>query len=69
MEKELLEMAAQWKQTDLEYIQKSDKGSRSEMVSQMLYACAEMLQWRVKQIRVESRHVQKCDADFNPLET
>lgn len=47
MEKELLEMAAQWKEIAIEYIQKSDKGSRSEMVNQMLYACAEMLEWRV----------------------
>jgi hypothetical protein len=28
MEKELLEMAAQWKETALEMIQKSDNGSR-----------------------------------------
>ena len=39
MEKELLEMAAAWKQTALEMIQKSENGSRSEMVNRMLYAC------------------------------
>jgi len=48
MEKELLEMAAQWKQTALEMIQKSENGSRSEMVNQMLFACAEMLEWKIK---------------------
>jgi hypothetical protein len=48
MEKELLEMAARWKETALEFIQKSDRGSRSEMVNQMLFACAEMLEWRLK---------------------
>lgn len=50
MEKELLEMAAQWKETAQEMIQKSENGSRSEMVNQMLYACAEMPEWRVKQV-------------------
>jgi hypothetical protein len=49
MEKELLEMTAQWKQTALEMIQKSESGSRSEMVNQMLFACAEMVEWKVKQ--------------------
>ena len=48
MEKELLEMAAQWKQTAREMIQKSENGSRSEMVNQMLFACAEMVEWKVK---------------------
>ena len=49
MEKELLEMAAHWKQTALEMIAKSENGSRSEMVNQMLHACAEMVEWRVNQ--------------------
>jgi hypothetical protein len=48
MEKELLEMAAEWKETAQEMIQKSANGSRSEMMNQMLYACAEMLEWVVK---------------------
>ncbi len=48
MKEELLEMAASWKQTALEMIEKSENGSRSEMVNQMLYACAEMLEWKVK---------------------
>ena len=48
MKEELLEMAASWKQTAQEMIQKSANGSRSEMVNQMLYACAEMLEWKVK---------------------
>jgi hypothetical protein len=48
METELLEMVASWKQTALEMIQKSENGSRSEMVNQMLYARAEMVEWKVK---------------------
>ncbi len=48
MEKELLTMAAEWKRTALEMIQKSKNGSRSEMVNQMLFACAEMLEWKIK---------------------
>jgi hypothetical protein len=57
MEKELLEMAAQWKQVALEMIQKSDNGSRSEMVNRMLYACAEMLEWKIMNPRsISDRH-------------
>jgi len=48
LEKGLFEMAASWKQTALEMIQKSKNGSRSEMVNQMLYACAEMLEWKLR---------------------
>jgi len=48
MKEELLEMAAQWKQTAQEMIKKSENGSRSEMVNQMLFACAEMLEWKLK---------------------
>jgi hypothetical protein len=48
MTEELLEMAAQWQKTALEMIAKSECGSRSEMVNQMLLACAEMLEWKVK---------------------
>jgi hypothetical protein len=44
MDKELLEMAQQWKKTALEMLEKSESGSRSEMVNQMLFACAEMLE-------------------------
>jgi hypothetical protein len=48
LEKEFLEMAASWKQTALEMIAKSESGSRSEMVNQMLMACAQMLEWKIK---------------------
>jgi hypothetical protein len=47
MEKELLEMAQQWKRTALEMLEKSESGSRSEMVNQMLFACAEMLESKI----------------------
>ncbi len=47
MEKELLEMAAHWKQTAQEMIAKSENGSRSEMVNQMLYACTEVVEWKL----------------------
>ena len=58
MEKELLEMAMLWKQTAQEMIAKSENGSRSETVNQMLYACAEMVEWKVKQIGVKSAHAE-----------
>jgi hypothetical protein len=48
MEKELLEMAEQWKVTAQEMIAKSECGSRSEMANQMLYACGEMLRWKIE---------------------
>jgi len=48
MEEELLEMAAQWRTTAQEMIAKSEAGSRSEMVNQMLMACAQMLEWKIK---------------------
>jgi hypothetical protein len=47
MDKELLEMAQQWKKTALEMLEKSESGSRSEMVNQMLFACAEMLESKI----------------------
>lgn len=48
METELLEMAAHWRSTALEMIAKSEPASRSEMVNQMLMACAQMLEWKIK---------------------
>jgi hypothetical protein len=48
LEKELLELSAQWKDTAREMIAKSENGSRSEMVNQMLFCCAEMLEYKVK---------------------
>jgi len=48
MEQELLEMAAQWRTTAQEMIAKSEAGSRSEMVNQMLMACAQMLEWKIQ---------------------
>lgn len=50
MEKELLEMAELWKKTALEMIQKSEPASRSEFSNQMLMACAEMLEWKIKTV-------------------
>ena len=47
MEQELLEMAAQWRTTAQEMIAKSEAGSRSEMVNQMLMACAQILEWKI----------------------
>jgi len=46
MEKELLEMAEQWKKTALEELAKP--ASRSEFANQMLLACAEMLEYKLK---------------------
>ena len=48
MEKELLEMAEQWKKTALEELAKCEPASRSEFANQMLLACAEMLEWKIK---------------------
>jgi hypothetical protein len=48
MEKELLEMAALWRETARDMIAKSEPASRSEMVNQMLMACAQMLEWKIK---------------------
>jgi hypothetical protein len=48
MEKELLEMAEQWKKTALEMLQKCEPASRSEFANQMLMACAEMLEYKLK---------------------
>lgn len=51
MEKQLLEMAAGWKATALEMIQKSECGSRSELANQMLFCCAEMIEWKIKNLK------------------
>ena len=47
MEKELLEMAAQWKKAALEELEKCEPASRSEFANQVLLACAQMLEWKV----------------------
>ena len=49
MEKELLEMAEQWKKTALEELAKCEPASRSEFANQMPLACAEMLEWKLAQ--------------------
>jgi hypothetical protein len=59
LEKELMDLSESWKSTAREMIAKSESGSRSEMVSQMLYACAEMLVWKIAHHGVESRNVEK----------
>jgi len=48
MEKELLEMAEQWKKTALEALAKCEAASRTEFANQMLLACAEMLEYKLK---------------------
>jgi hypothetical protein len=48
MEKELLEMAEQWKKTALEELAKCEPASRAEFANQMLLACAEMLEYKVR---------------------
>jgi hypothetical protein len=48
MEKELLEMAQSRRQTALEMLQKCELASRSEFANQMLLACAEMLEYKLK---------------------
>lgn len=50
MEKELLEMADQWKKTALEELAKCELASRSEFANQMLLACAEMLEFKLKNV-------------------
>jgi hypothetical protein len=57
LEKELLELSENWKSTAREMIAKSECGSRSEMVNRMLYACAEMLEWKIK----------SCAPDFQTI--
>jgi hypothetical protein len=52
LEKELLEMSKDWKETAQEMIAKSEGGSRSEMVNRMLYACAEILEHKIKTAKV-----------------
>jgi hypothetical protein len=48
MEKELLEMAALRKKTALEELAKCEPASRSEFANQMLLACAQMLEDKLK---------------------
>jgi hypothetical protein len=47
MEKELLEMATQWKKAALEELEKCEPASRAEFANQVLLACAQMLEWKV----------------------
>jgi hypothetical protein len=53
MEKELLEMAEQWKKTALEALAKCEAASRTEFANQMLLACAEMLEYKIRDCRNE----------------
>jgi alpha-L-fucosidase len=55
LEQELLDIAKSWKSTAVEFIQKSESGSHSQMANEMLYACAEMLVWKIAHHEVESR--------------
>jgi len=48
MEQELLEMAPQWKKTAVEELAKCTPASRAEFANQMLLACAEMLEYKVR---------------------
>jgi hypothetical protein len=56
MEKELLEMAAQWKKTALEELAKCEPASRAEFANQMLLACAEMLEFKLRNFKRESHN-------------
>ncbi len=47
MEKELLEMAAQWKKAALEELEKCEPAIPSEFANQVLLACAQMLVWKI----------------------
>jgi hypothetical protein len=47
-------MAAQWKKTALEELAKCHSASRSEFANQMLLACAEMLEWKIRAARQPS---------------
>jgi hypothetical protein len=51
MEKELLKMSLLWKKTALEMLAKSEPASRSEFANQMLFACAEMLEWKINRLQ------------------
>jgi hypothetical protein len=51
MEKELLEMSRLWEKTALEMLEKSEPANRSEFANQMLFACAEMLEWKVNRLQ------------------
>ncbi len=48
MEKELLEMAESWKKAALEILQKCEPASPTEFANQMLLACAEMLEHKLR---------------------
>jgi hypothetical protein len=54
IEEELLEMAKSWKLTAVEFIEKAENGSRSQLANHMLYACADMLVWKITHHDVES---------------
>lgn len=51
MEKELLEMAEQRKKAVLEILKKCEPASPAEFANQMLLACAEMLEHKLKSFR------------------
>jgi hypothetical protein len=55
LNEELLDMAALWKQTAQEMIQKTWSGSHSEMSNQMLNACADMVVWKIEHHGVDTR--------------
>jgi hypothetical protein len=48
MEKELLEMSRSWKKTALEELAKCEPASRSEFANQMLLACAQVLEYKLR---------------------
>ena len=48
MKKELLEMSQLWKKTALEELAKCEPASRSEFANQMLLACAQMLEDKLR---------------------
>jgi hypothetical protein len=68
MEKELLEMAEQWKKTALEELEKCKPASRAEFANQMLLVCAEMLEWKLKNLGAcEAHHLpSQCSPDNSP---
>jgi hypothetical protein len=48
MNEELLQMAETWKKTALEMLQKCELASHSAMANAMLLACAEKLEYKIK---------------------
>jgi hypothetical protein len=59
MEKELLEMAEQWKKAALEILQKCEPASPTEFANQMLLACAEMLGHKLKSFKHTSSRMER----------